>query len=57
LLFYAAAFLALFISAIVGAGVARLLYVSGRSCVKMIHPDFIPIHQPIAVGPKIAEHT
>jgi hypothetical protein len=55
LLFLAAAFFAIFFSAIIGAGLARLLYVGGRFCAKTIHPSFVPVHQPIAVGPKGAK--
>jgi len=56
LLFLAAAFFAIFFSAIIGAGIARLLYVSGRSCMKLVLPNFVPMHQPIPIGPKGAKH-
>lgn len=40
---FAAAFVVILISAIVGAGLARLLYLGGRSCVKTILPNFVPL--------------
>jgi hypothetical protein len=55
LLILAAAFFAIFFSAIIGAVLARLLYVGGRSCMKTVLPNFVPVHQPIAVGPKGAK--
>ena len=39
-------------SAIVGTGLARLLYLGARSCVKTVLPNFVPVYQPIAVGHK-----
>lgn len=55
LVFLAAAFFAVFFSAIIGAGLARLLYVGGRFCAKTILPSFVPVHQPLAVSHKGAK--
>jgi hypothetical protein len=52
LLILAATIVVILFSAIVGAGLARLLYLGGRFCVKTILPNFVPFHQPIAVGHK-----
>jgi hypothetical protein len=37
-----AAFVALFLSAIIGAGIARLLYVGGNWCVKRVRQSYAP---------------
>jgi hypothetical protein len=37
-----AAFVALFLSAIIGAGIARLLYVGGNWCVKRVRQSYSP---------------
>jgi hypothetical protein len=50
LLILAGAFVAILFSAIIGAGFVRLLYVGGRFCVKTILRNFVPLHQPVAVG-------
>jgi hypothetical protein len=55
LLFLAAAFFAIFFSAVIGAGLARLLYVGGRFCAKTILPNFVPVTSPVAVGHKGAK--
>jgi len=39
-LIFVASFLALLFSAILALGLARLLYVGGRSCVKKIHQSY-----------------
>lgn len=43
LVIFAAAFVVILFSAIVGAGLARLLYLGARSCVKTILPNFVPL--------------
>jgi hypothetical protein len=55
LLFLAAAFFAIFFSAIIGAALARLLYVGGRFCAKTIHPSLVPVTSPVAVSHKGAK--
>jgi hypothetical protein len=55
LLFLAAAFFAIFFSAVIGAGLARLLYVGGRFCAKTILPSFVPVTSPVAVSHKGAK--
>jgi hypothetical protein len=52
LLVVAAAIVVILFSAIIGTGLARLLYLGARSCVKTILPNFVPVYQPIAVGHK-----
>ena len=42
----------LLFSAIVGTGLARLLYLGARSCANRVLLDFVPVYQPIAVGHK-----
>ena len=42
LVIFAAAFVVILFSAIVGAGLARLLYLGARSCAKTILPNFVP---------------
>jgi len=39
-------------SAIVGTGLARLLYLGARSCVNRVLPKFVPVYEPVAVGHK-----
>lgn len=39
-------------SAIVGTGLARLLYLGARSCANRVLPYFVLVYQPIVVGPK-----
>jgi hypothetical protein len=55
LLLFMATFVAVLFSAIVGAGLARLLYVAGHWCAKAILPNFVPLHQPVAIGHKGAK--
>ena len=55
LLFLAAAFFAVFFSAMIGAGLARLLYVGGRFCARTILPSFVPVTSPLAVSHKGAK--
>jgi hypothetical protein len=55
LLVFTAAFVAVLFSATVGAGLSRLLYVAGHSCVKTILPNFVPLPQPVAIGHKGAK--
>jgi hypothetical protein len=52
LLVVAASIVVILFSAIIGTGLARLLYLAARSCVKTILPNFVPVYQPIAVGHK-----
>jgi hypothetical protein len=52
LLILAATIVVILFSAIVGTGLARLLYLGGRSCVKTILPNLVPFYQPVAVGHK-----
>jgi hypothetical protein len=51
-LILAAAVVVLLFSAIVGTGLARLLYLGARSCANRVLPYFVPVYQPVAVGPK-----
>jgi hypothetical protein len=37
-------------SAIIGTGLARLLFLGARSCANRVLPYFVPVYQPIAVG-------
>ena len=43
-------------SALVGTGLARLLYLGARSCVKTILPNFVPVYQHLAVGHKAVKN-
>jgi hypothetical protein len=52
LLILAATIVVISFSAIIGTGLARLLYLGARSCVKTFLPNFVPVYQPIAVGHK-----
>jgi UPF0716 family protein affecting phage T7 exclusion len=52
LLILAGTVVVILFSAIIGTGLARLLYLGARSCVKTILPNFVPVYQPIAVGHK-----
>ena len=52
LLVLAGAVVVILFSAIIGTGLARLLYLGARSCVKTILPNFVPVYQPVAVGHK-----
>jgi hypothetical protein len=53
LVIFAAAVVVILSSAIIGTGLARLLYLGARSCVKtVVLPNFVPVYQPIAVGHK-----
>jgi hypothetical protein len=52
LLVVAAAIVVILFSAIIGTGLARLLYLAARSCVNRVLPNFVPVYQPIAVGHK-----
>jgi hypothetical protein len=52
LLIFAATIVVILFSAITGTGLARLLYLDARSCVKTILPNFVPVYQPVAVGHK-----
>jgi len=48
----AALIVVILFSAIIGTGLARLLYLGVRSCVKTILPNFVPVSEPVAVGHK-----
>ena len=52
LLVVAASIVVILFSAIIGTGLARLLYLGARSCVNRILPNLVPVYQPIAVGHK-----
>jgi UPF0716 family protein affecting phage T7 exclusion len=52
LLVVAASIVVILFSAIIGTGLARLLYLGARSCVNRVLPNFVPFYQPIAVGHK-----
>jgi hypothetical protein len=43
-------------AAIVGTGLARLLYLGARSCANRVLPNFVPFHQPVVVVHKGARH-
>jgi len=52
LLIVAASVVVILFSAIIATGLARLLYLGARSCVKTFLPNFVPVYQPVAVGHK-----
>jgi UPF0716 family protein affecting phage T7 exclusion len=52
LLIFAATIVVILFSAIIGTGLARLLYLGTRSCVKTFLPNFVPLYEPVAVGHK-----
>ena len=52
LLVVAASVVVILFSAIIGTGLARLLYLGARSCVNRILPNFVPVYEPVAVGHK-----
>ena len=56
LVIFPAAVVAVLFSAMVGAGLSRLLYLGARSCANRVLLNFVPFHQPVAVGPKGARN-
>lgn len=56
LVIFPAAVVVVLFSAIVGAGLSRLLYLGARSCANRVLPYFVPFHQPVVVGHKGARH-
>lgn len=56
LLVVAASVVVILFSAIIGTGLARLLYLGARSCVKTILPNFVPVYEPVAVGHKAVKN-
>jgi UPF0716 family protein affecting phage T7 exclusion len=52
LLVVAASVVVILFSAIIGTGLARLLYLGARSCVNRILPNFVPVYEPVAVSHK-----
>ena len=56
LLVVAASIVVILFSAIIGTGLARLLYLGARSCVNRILPNFVPVYQHLAVGHKAVKN-
>ena len=56
LLVVAASIVVILFSAIIGTGLARLLYLGARSFVNRVLPNFVPVYEPIAVGHKTVKN-
>jgi len=56
LLILAGSIVVVLFSAIIGTGLARLLYLGARSFVNRVLPNFVPVYEPVAVGHKAVKN-